>query len=279
MLDHIGLRTNRLKEMFAFYEAVLAPLGYSKQKGFGVAAGFGKEGELPLWIGEGSGAVGDDLGEVRDGPAPDLRRRDPRAREGLRRQRRPAGLAQLRLRGAPGVPRPTAVGVALERFARVVAWLEDLDNDPGTTEDELEEALVKWVVRLKATPGEERIRLLADAAAYLGGDSDDIGAADALETFLRAYLASAKRSTKGYTELTVAADRAWCDRAGVDVVDLPINRAFDPLERIAYGAYHGWGAAAVDTAPPELAPVARRTCDLIPLLWGARSIGAATRAP
>jgi catechol 2,3-dioxygenase-like lactoylglutathione lyase family enzyme len=56
MLDHIGLRTNRLKEMFAFYEAVLAPLGYSKQKDFGVAAGFGKEGELPLWIGEGSGA-------------------------------------------------------------------------------------------------------------------------------------------------------------------------------------------------------------------------------
>ena len=43
MLDHIGLRTNRLKEMFAFYEAVLAPLGYAKQKDFGVAAGFGLE--------------------------------------------------------------------------------------------------------------------------------------------------------------------------------------------------------------------------------------------
>ena len=56
MLDHIGLRTTRLKEMFAFYEAVLAPLGYAKQKDFGVAAGFGKEGELPLWIGEGQGA-------------------------------------------------------------------------------------------------------------------------------------------------------------------------------------------------------------------------------
>lgn len=55
MLDHIGLRTTRLKEMFAFYEAVLAPLGYSKQKDFGVAAGFGKDGELPLWIGEGDG--------------------------------------------------------------------------------------------------------------------------------------------------------------------------------------------------------------------------------
>jgi catechol 2,3-dioxygenase-like lactoylglutathione lyase family enzyme len=56
MLDHIGLRTTRLKDMFAFYEAVLAPLGYSKQKDFGVAAGFGKSGELPLWIGQGEGA-------------------------------------------------------------------------------------------------------------------------------------------------------------------------------------------------------------------------------
>lgn len=55
MLDHIGLRTTRLKEMFAFYEAVLAPLGYSKQMDFGVAAGFGKDGELPFWIGEGPG--------------------------------------------------------------------------------------------------------------------------------------------------------------------------------------------------------------------------------
>ena len=56
MLDHIGLRTTRLKEMFAFYEAVLAPLGSSKQMDVGVAAGFGKDGELPFWIGEGPGA-------------------------------------------------------------------------------------------------------------------------------------------------------------------------------------------------------------------------------
>jgi catechol 2,3-dioxygenase-like lactoylglutathione lyase family enzyme len=56
MLDHIGLRTTRLKDMYAFYEAALAPLGYAKQKDYGVAAGFGKAGELPLWIGEGQGA-------------------------------------------------------------------------------------------------------------------------------------------------------------------------------------------------------------------------------
>jgi catechol 2,3-dioxygenase-like lactoylglutathione lyase family enzyme len=55
MLDHIGLRTRQLKEMFAFYEAVLAPLGFSKQKDFGVAAGFGKEGMHPLWIGQAEG--------------------------------------------------------------------------------------------------------------------------------------------------------------------------------------------------------------------------------
>lgn len=56
MLDHIGLSTTRLKDMLAFYEAILAPLGCAKQKDFGVAAGFGRAGELPLWIGEGPGA-------------------------------------------------------------------------------------------------------------------------------------------------------------------------------------------------------------------------------
>jgi catechol 2,3-dioxygenase-like lactoylglutathione lyase family enzyme len=55
MLDHIGLRTRQLKEMFAFYEAVLAPLGFSKHKDFGVAAGFGKPDALPLWIGQAEG--------------------------------------------------------------------------------------------------------------------------------------------------------------------------------------------------------------------------------
>jgi catechol 2,3-dioxygenase-like lactoylglutathione lyase family enzyme len=57
MLDHIGLRTRQLKEMFVFYEAVLAPLGFSKQKDFGVAAGFGKAGMHPLWIGQAGDAA------------------------------------------------------------------------------------------------------------------------------------------------------------------------------------------------------------------------------
>jgi catechol 2,3-dioxygenase-like lactoylglutathione lyase family enzyme len=55
MLDHVGLRTKRLKEMTAFYEAVLAPLGASKQMDFGVAVGFGKPNEAPLWLGEAEG--------------------------------------------------------------------------------------------------------------------------------------------------------------------------------------------------------------------------------
>jgi catechol 2,3-dioxygenase-like lactoylglutathione lyase family enzyme len=55
MLDHVGLRTKQLSQMKAFYEAVLAPLGASKQADFGTAAGFGKPGEVPLWIGEAEG--------------------------------------------------------------------------------------------------------------------------------------------------------------------------------------------------------------------------------
>jgi catechol 2,3-dioxygenase-like lactoylglutathione lyase family enzyme len=57
MLDHIGLRTTRIKEMVAFYEKALAPLGYSKQQDFGVAAGFGNEQGTPLWVGEGDGST------------------------------------------------------------------------------------------------------------------------------------------------------------------------------------------------------------------------------
>ena len=55
MLDHIGLRTRQTQAMFAFYEAVLAPLGFSKLHDFGVAAGFGREGQHPLWIGQAEG--------------------------------------------------------------------------------------------------------------------------------------------------------------------------------------------------------------------------------
>jgi len=55
MLDHVGLRTKNVKGLVAFYEAVLVPLGYSKQRDFGVAAGFGRPNDVPLWIGEAEG--------------------------------------------------------------------------------------------------------------------------------------------------------------------------------------------------------------------------------
>ena len=55
MLDHVGLRTGKMTEMTAFYDAALAPLGFSKLRDFGVAVGYGRDGEVPLWIGEGDG--------------------------------------------------------------------------------------------------------------------------------------------------------------------------------------------------------------------------------
>jgi catechol 2,3-dioxygenase-like lactoylglutathione lyase family enzyme len=57
MLDHVGLRTKDVKGLVAFYEAALAPLGYSKLRDFTVAAGFGRGDEVPLWIGQGEGDV------------------------------------------------------------------------------------------------------------------------------------------------------------------------------------------------------------------------------
>lgn len=55
MLDHVGLRTRKIKQLAAFYEAALAPLGISKQHDYGVAVAFGKTGDAPLWIGEAEG--------------------------------------------------------------------------------------------------------------------------------------------------------------------------------------------------------------------------------
>jgi catechol 2,3-dioxygenase-like lactoylglutathione lyase family enzyme len=55
MLDHVGLRTRKVKDLVAFYESALQPLGISKQHDFGVAAGFGRPGEVPLWVGEAEG--------------------------------------------------------------------------------------------------------------------------------------------------------------------------------------------------------------------------------
>jgi catechol 2,3-dioxygenase-like lactoylglutathione lyase family enzyme len=50
MLDHIGLRTARLDVLVRFYEAALAPLGYTKLFAFEGGAGFGRKGAAALWI-------------------------------------------------------------------------------------------------------------------------------------------------------------------------------------------------------------------------------------
>lgn len=55
MFDHLGIKTRKMKEMAAFYEAALAPLGYSRQRDYGVAVAFGHGGEVPLWISEAEG--------------------------------------------------------------------------------------------------------------------------------------------------------------------------------------------------------------------------------
>jgi catechol 2,3-dioxygenase-like lactoylglutathione lyase family enzyme len=57
MIDHIGLRTQNFDALAAFYEAALAPLGYSRLVSFEGGAGFGADGAPPLWLGATQGAA------------------------------------------------------------------------------------------------------------------------------------------------------------------------------------------------------------------------------
>ena len=50
MLDHIGLRTAQFDTLARFYEAILAPLGYTKLLAWEGSAGFGRNGAAALWI-------------------------------------------------------------------------------------------------------------------------------------------------------------------------------------------------------------------------------------
>jgi catechol 2,3-dioxygenase-like lactoylglutathione lyase family enzyme len=56
MFDHIGIRTRHSASMSAFYESVLAPLGYTRLVSYEGGAGFGRNGVPELWIGEGDAA-------------------------------------------------------------------------------------------------------------------------------------------------------------------------------------------------------------------------------
>src|SRR5687767_7754669 len=51
MLDHVGIQVADIAASAAFYEAVLAPLGYTKQMDFGEAIGFGTPERPSFWIG------------------------------------------------------------------------------------------------------------------------------------------------------------------------------------------------------------------------------------
>jgi catechol 2,3-dioxygenase-like lactoylglutathione lyase family enzyme len=51
MIDHLGINCADLEAAKAFYDAVLAPLGFSRQLDFGVAVGYGTEGKPDFWIG------------------------------------------------------------------------------------------------------------------------------------------------------------------------------------------------------------------------------------
>lgn len=50
MLDHIGIRTSRVRELADFYEAVLSPLGYTKLFATEEGASFGTSRMPSIWI-------------------------------------------------------------------------------------------------------------------------------------------------------------------------------------------------------------------------------------
>ena len=50
MIDHFGINCADLNAAKVFYDAVLAPLGFSRQMDFGVAIGYGTAGHPSFWI-------------------------------------------------------------------------------------------------------------------------------------------------------------------------------------------------------------------------------------
>lgn len=59
MIDHISLQTDDFPAATAWYDAVLAPLCYSRTMGFPGVAGYGPPGGVPaFWLGEAVDAGG-----------------------------------------------------------------------------------------------------------------------------------------------------------------------------------------------------------------------------
>ncbi|WAC91010.1 VOC family protein [Mycobacterium sp. Aquia_213] len=55
MIDHIGINCADYPKSQAFYDTVLAVLGFSRQLDFGAAIGYGRDGKPTFWIAEGAG--------------------------------------------------------------------------------------------------------------------------------------------------------------------------------------------------------------------------------
>ncbi len=51
MLDHLGIQCADMNASSLFYDAVLAPLGVSRQMDFGVAIGYGTPEKPDFWLG------------------------------------------------------------------------------------------------------------------------------------------------------------------------------------------------------------------------------------
>ena len=58
MIDHIGINCADYPKSQAFYDTVLAVLGFSRQLDFGEAIGYGRDGKPTFWIADGRRGLG-----------------------------------------------------------------------------------------------------------------------------------------------------------------------------------------------------------------------------
>lgn len=183
--------------------------------------------------------------------------------------------------GDVAVARPTAANVSVERFGRIAAWLDELDVDAEA--EEIEEAALKWAIKVKSTRGEDRFALLARAAASLESTDEDGSASEFLDRYLRGYMKQLTRSQTGFDGLEYALRRAWFD----DSVR-PVARALDrhgwrvELEAVERVTLHplpkkGLMPRVLRTPmPPDVLAAVRRSLDARSLLWSARALDVAS---
>jgi hypothetical protein len=183
------------------------------------------------------------------------------------------------------VTRLTATSVAIERFARIVAWIEGLDG-PATAE-EIEAAVLRWAVALKAHPGDQRFAIMAAAAADVDAAEfdDDVDATAWLDDYLGQYLVQRERSDTGFAALRYASARAWGDRGDRPTPQPssdgePWRQEIAAVEAVTLDPLPQPGAisAALRAAKAGISATAHRSLDARHLLWGARAVDTARRA-